>query len=242
MMRGPVWGGPQAAGKRHSQPFTAKRAPPTHPVPNFARCDVGGRARSWCPQRPCELAGWVLADAASSPAAALLQLLVVHVLNICILLWICGAMLQQSTCINAACQQTLVLAAMTELPIVMGRMRHGSLGASTLKRNINGGLLAQPAMGLLQQGSRQRRHSELAYVFFAWRMSFSRSSFCCATRQRRLRTDRTRVAGSRAVLLLLCCWPSGARGLLLWLLLLLELVVVVLAVLLLLLRVVVVQE
>ena len=29
MMRGPVWGGPQAAGKRHSQPFRAKRLP--HP-------------------------------------------------------------------------------------------------------------------------------------------------------------------------------------------------------------------
>ena len=39
MMRGPVWGGPQAAGKRHSQPFRAKRLPhprglsrPTKPV------------------------------------------------------------------------------------------------------------------------------------------------------------------------------------------------------------------
>ena len=29
MMRGPVWGGPQAAGKRHSQPFSQKRLP--HP-------------------------------------------------------------------------------------------------------------------------------------------------------------------------------------------------------------------
>ena len=29
MMRRPVWGGPQAAGKRHSQPFRAKRLP--HP-------------------------------------------------------------------------------------------------------------------------------------------------------------------------------------------------------------------
>ena len=38
-MRRPVWGGPQAAGKRHSQPFRAKRLPhprvvcqPTKPV------------------------------------------------------------------------------------------------------------------------------------------------------------------------------------------------------------------
>ena len=29
MMRGPVWGGPQAAGKHHSQPFCQKRLP--HP-------------------------------------------------------------------------------------------------------------------------------------------------------------------------------------------------------------------
>ena len=82
----------------------------------------------------------------------------------------------------------------------------------------------------------------LAYVFFTWRMTFSRSSICGATRQWQLRNDRARVAGGRAVLLLLCCWPSGARGLLLWLLLLLELVVVVLAVLLLLLLVVAVQQ
>ena len=27
MIRGPVWGGPQAAGKRHSQPFSQKRLP-----------------------------------------------------------------------------------------------------------------------------------------------------------------------------------------------------------------------
>ena len=27
MMRGPAWGGPQAAGKRHSQPFSQKRLP-----------------------------------------------------------------------------------------------------------------------------------------------------------------------------------------------------------------------
>ena len=181
-------------------------------------------------------------DAASSPAAALLQLLVVDVLNICNLLCICGAMLQQSTGTNAACQQTLVLASMTNLPIVMRRMRHDSLGESILARNVNGALHGQAALGLLQQCSRHRRHSELAYVFFTWRMTFSSSSFCCATRQRRLRTDRARVAGGRAVLLLLCCWPIGARELLLRLLLLLELLVVLLAVLLLLLLVVVVQE
>ena len=96
-------------------------------------------------------------DAASSPAAALLQLLVVDVLNICNLLCICGAMLQQSTGTNAACQQALVLAAMTNLPIMMRRMRHGSLGESTFKRNVNSALLAQPALGLLLQCSRQRR-------------------------------------------------------------------------------------
>ena len=60
-------------------------------------------------------------------------------------------------------------------------------------------------------------------------------------RQRRIRSDRVRVADGRAVLLLLCCWPSGARGPLLWLLLLQELLVVLLAVLLLLLLVLVVQ-
>ena len=44
MMRGPVWRGPQAAGKRHSQPFSAKRLPhprgvcrPTKPVATFTR-------------------------------------------------------------------------------------------------------------------------------------------------------------------------------------------------------------
>ena len=133
----------------------------------------------------------------------------------------------------------MLLAGMTNLPIVLRRMRHDSLGESIHKRNVNGGQLGQPAMGLLLQASRHRRHSEVAYVFGTWRISSSRSSICCAGRRRRLRSDRARVAGGRAVQLLLSRWPSGARVLLLWLLLLLELVVVVLAVLRLLLLVVV---
>jgi len=108
---------------------------------SFAIGNVGCRARSWCQPRPCEFAGWMLVDAASSTAVALLQLLVVDALDICNLLCICGALLLQSTGTNAACQQTLVLASVTNSPIVMLRMRQFSLGASTLKRNVNGGLL-----------------------------------------------------------------------------------------------------
>ena len=37
MMRGPVWGGPQAAGKRHSQPFRAKRLPHSRVVTRPAK-------------------------------------------------------------------------------------------------------------------------------------------------------------------------------------------------------------
>ena len=150
--------------------------------------------------------------------------------------------MQHSTGTNAACQQALVLAAMTKLHIVMRVMRHDSPAESNIKLNVNGGNNGQPALGLLLQGSTNRLHSELTYVFGTWRISSSRSSIWCATRQRRIRSDRTRVAGGRAVLLLLCCWPSGARGPLLWLLLLLELLVVLLAVLLLLLLVVAVQQ
>ena len=51
-----------------------------------------GRGASHAP-RPCEFAGWVLVDAASSMAIALLHVLVVDVLNVCNLLCICGAML-----------------------------------------------------------------------------------------------------------------------------------------------------
>ena len=49
MMRGPVWGGPQAAGKRHSQPFCQKRLPhprgvsqPTKPGTKMARAHAHG--------------------------------------------------------------------------------------------------------------------------------------------------------------------------------------------------------
>ena len=119
-----------------------------------------------------------------------------------------------------------MLAAMTKLLIVMCMMRHDALAESNVKRNVNGGHNGQPALGLLLQGSTNRLHSELTYVFGTWRISCSRSSIWCATRQRRLRSDRTRVAGGRAVRLLLCCWPSGARGPLLWLLLLLVLLAV----------------
>ena len=52
----------------------------------FARCDVGVRAQSWCERRPCEIAGWLMVDAASSTAVALLQLLVVDVVGVCNLL------------------------------------------------------------------------------------------------------------------------------------------------------------
>ena len=138
--------------------------------------------------------------------------------------------------------QALVPAAMMNLHVMMCMMRHDELAESNRKRNVNGGQHSQPALGLLLQGSTRRLHSELTYVFGTWRISSSRSSICCAARQRRLRSDRARVAGGRAVQLLLCCWPIGARGLLLRLLLLLELLVVLLAVLLLLLLVVVVQE
>ena len=117
----------------------------------------------------------MLVDAALSSDIALLQLLVVGVLNTFFLLCNCGAMLQHFTCTNAACQQALVIAAMTNLPIVLLEMRHNSLGGSSLKRNVNGGQRGQPALGLLLQGSRHRRHMELTYVFCTWRTAFSRS-------------------------------------------------------------------
>ena len=114
-------------------------------------------------------------DAALSSAIALLQLLVLGVVHTCFLLWICGAMLQHSTCTNAACKQALVLAGMTNLPIVLLEMRHDSLGESSLKRNANGGHCGQPAFGLLLQVSRHWRHMETAYVFCTRRTAFSRS-------------------------------------------------------------------
>ena len=43
-------------------------------------------------------------DAAFSSAIVLLPLLVVGVVNTCFLLWICGAMLQHSTCTYVSCE------------------------------------------------------------------------------------------------------------------------------------------
>ena len=119
--------------------------------------------------------GWVLVDAALSSDISLLQLLVVGVVNTFFLLCNCGAILQHFTCTNAAWQQALVLAAMTNLPIVLLEMRHDSLGESSLKRNANGGHCGQPAFGLLLQVSRHWRHMETAYVFCTRRTAFSRS-------------------------------------------------------------------
>ena len=48
---------------------------------------------------------------------------------------------------------------------------HNSLDGLAFVCNINGGLPAQPALSLLLQRSRRRRHTELAYVFFTWRMT-----------------------------------------------------------------------
>ena len=86
-------------------------------------------------------------DAASSTAVALLLLLVVDVLNVCNLLWICGAMLQHSTGTNAACQQALVPAAMTNLHIVMRMMWHVCAGRYSLNLSAakeGQGALASP--------------------------------------------------------------------------------------------------
>ena len=79
-------------------------------------------------------------DAASSSVVALLQLLGVGVLNTCFLLCICGGMVLQSTCTNAACQLILVLASVTNSPIAMFMMRHDSLDESAFIRKANDGL------------------------------------------------------------------------------------------------------
>ena len=67
-------------------------------------------------------AGWVLVDAALSPAVvALLQLLVVEVLNTCFLLCICAAaLIQHAPMLLASSEQTLVLASVPNLPIMIG--------------------------------------------------------------------------------------------------------------------------
>ena len=152
----------------------------------FAIGDVGGRARSWCRPRPCEFVGWVLVDAALSSDISLLHLLVVGVVNTFFLLYNCGAILQHFTCTNAAWQHALVLAAMTNLPIVLLESRHEPLGEYSLKRNANGGNCGQPAFGMLLQGSTHRLHLELTYVFGTWRISCSRCSIWCAIRQQRI--------------------------------------------------------
>ena len=95
-------------------------------------------------------------------------------------------MLQHCTGNNSACQQVLVLAAMTKLLIVMYMMRHDALAESNVNSDVNGGQHSQPALGLLRQGSRRRLQSELTDVFGTWRISSARSSICCAVRQRRL--------------------------------------------------------
>ena len=69
----------------------------------------------------------------------------------CFLLCICGGMVLQSTCTNAACQLTLVLASVANLPIALFMMRRDSLDEYAFIRKANGGLPGQPAMSLLLQ-------------------------------------------------------------------------------------------
>ena len=79
-----------------------------------------------------------------------------------------------------------MLAAMTKLLIVMYMMRHDALAEPNINRNVNGGNIGQPAMGMLLQGSTDRLHSEMTHVFDTWRISHSRCSIWCATRQQRI--------------------------------------------------------
>ena len=88
-------------------------------------------------------------------------------------------MVLQCTGTNAAYQLTLVLASVTNSPIAMFMMRRDSLDESAFIRKANGDLPGQPAMSLLLQRS-EHRPTELAYLFFTWRMTSSRSSVSCA--------------------------------------------------------------
>ena len=90
-------------------------------------------------------------------------------------------MVLQCTGTNAAYQLTLVLASVTNSLIAMSMMRRDALDDNDYIRKANDGLHGQAAMSLLLQCSRRRQHTELAYLFFTWRMAFSRSSICGAT-------------------------------------------------------------
>ena len=61
---------------------------------------------------------------------------------------------------------TLVLAPVVNSSVVVLMIGHNSLDGLAFICNINGGMSAQPALSLLLQRSRHRRHTELAYVFF----------------------------------------------------------------------------
>ena len=137
------------------------------------------------PPRLCAFSGWELVDAALSTAVALLQLLVVRVLNISFVLCKCGANLasvhKHQCCLPAA----IGAASVVNVPVVMLTTGLNSLVSLAFIHNVNGGLPGQPAMRLLLQRSEHRRPTESANLFFTWRTAFSPSSICCAKRQRR---------------------------------------------------------
>ena len=145
---------------------------------------LSGYMASWA-TLCCAFSGWELVDAALSTAVALLQLLVVRVLNISFVLCKCGANLasvhKHQCCLPAA----IGAASVVNVPVVMLTTGLNSLVSLAFIHNVNGGLPGQPAMSLLLQRSEHRRPTESANLFFTWRTAFSPSSICCAKRQRR---------------------------------------------------------
>ena len=137
------------------------------------------------PPRLCAFSGWELVDAALSTAVALLQLLVVRVLNISFVLCKCGANLASVHKHQCCLPAVIGAASVVNVPVVMLTTGLNSLVSLAFIHNVNGGLPGQPAMSLLLQRSEHRRPTESANLFFTWRTAFSLSSICCAKRQRR---------------------------------------------------------
>ena len=160
----------------------------------------------------CGLVGSIVLRATFSPAAALLQLLVVRLLAAFFVLHICGA--------TGHCwPHAAVLAAglcwcldVMDCSIVMSETQSSLI--------IVPGFICKSVVacwhnqheGWLHQRVWRAQPPDLADFGCTWRTAFSRSSVRCADRRRRLRAAKTSGAGRRAVLLLLCCWLSGARA------------------------------
>jgi len=181
-----------------------------HAVARVDRAGRAGRSSSWARTR---------CGRSSSPAAALLRLLVVRLPADCLVLHSCGATfrcwLLLAPMLAADCWPALVQVHVHRGQLHRDARDHRDPAQLALHAWLHPqDLWWRAVMTLISALHLTYAGSHSASLACSRRMASLRSSYRCAEHWCWLRAAWASGASKRAAWLWRCCWPSGARGLL----------------------------